>query len=45
MKEGESELLFHSPNLGSMLLDATNKRLILTFYNEKLMTEFNYEIK
>ena len=45
MKEGESELLFHSPNLGSMLLDATTKRLILTFYNEKLEQEEKYTHK
>lgn len=45
MKEGESELLFHSPNLGSMLLDATTERLILTFYNEKLEQEEKYTHK
>jgi tartrate-resistant acid phosphatase type 5 len=45
MKKGESELLFHSPNLGVCRLDATGKRIKLTCYNEKLQEEFSYEIK
>ena len=44
MKEGESELLFHSPNLGSILLDVTGKRLKLTFYDEKLEEEMSHVI-
>ena len=45
MKEGESELLFHSPNLGVCHVDATGKRIKLTCYNEELQEEFSYEIK
>ena len=45
MKEEESELLFHSPNLGVCHVDATSKRIKLTCYNEKLQEEFSYEIK
>jgi len=44
MKEGESELLFHSPNLGVCHIDATSKRIKLTCYNEELMEEFSYNI-
>ena len=44
MKKGESELLFHSPNLGSMLLDATENNLKLTFYDENLQREEDYTI-
>ena len=45
MKKEDSELLFHSPNLGICLLDATSKRIKLTCYNERLIKEFYYEIK
>ena len=45
MKEGESELLFHSPNLGSILLDATPKKLKLTFFDENLQEEKDYTIE
>ena len=44
MKEGESELLFHSPNLGVCHVDATSKRIKLTCFNEELQEEFSYEI-
>ena len=42
--ESDSELLFHSPNLGCLLLNATKNKLELTFYNEKLNTEMKYSI-
>ena len=45
IKEGDSELLFHSPNLGVCLLDVTKKRIILTCYDENLIEEFKYTIK
>lgn len=45
MTEGDSELLFHSPNLGVCLLDATQKRIILKCYDENLNEEFKYIIK
>ena len=44
MKENESELLFHSPNLGVCHIDATKKRIKLTCYNEKVQEEFSYDI-
>ena len=45
MKEGDSELLFHSPNLGICLIDATRSRLKLTCYNEILQEEFSHFIR
>tara|TARA_B100000963_G_C22444605_1_gene588245 strand:- start:32 stop:871 length:840 start_codon:yes stop_codon:yes gene_type:complete len=41
MKQNDSKLLFHSPNLGICHLMTTKNKLKLTFYNEKLQTEFN----
>ena len=45
MKEKDSELLFHSPNLGSILLDATDSKIILTFYDHNLNQEWKHTIK
>ena len=36
MKENESDLLFHSPNLGTCHIIVTQKRLKLVCYNEEL---------
>jgi len=44
MNPNDSELLFHSPNLGSCLLNANKKRIKLSFYDELLQEEFNYII-
>ena len=44
MKKDESELLFHSPNLGSILLDASKQKLKLSFLNEKLEEEMVHQI-
>jgi len=44
MKKDGSELLFHSPNLGSCLMDVTGKSMKLTCFNEKLQEEFTYKI-
>tara|TARA_B100001115_G_C15804406_1_gene398123 strand:+ start:255 stop:1097 length:843 start_codon:yes stop_codon:yes gene_type:complete len=41
MKEGDSKLLFHSPNLGVCHIEATKTKLKLTCYNELLQEEFN----
>ena len=45
MKKGDSELLFHSPNLGTCLLDVTPKKLKLICYNEHLQKEFTHIIR
>ena len=45
MIEKDSELLFHSPNLGVCLLDVTKKRIILKCYDENLQEEFKHTIK
>ncbi len=39
LKKDDSELLFHSPNLGVCILDATDKKLKLTCYNEESKQE------
>jgi len=44
MKEGDSELLFHSPNLGVCHMEVTEKKIKLTCYDGKLQEEFSYEI-
>ena len=41
LTENDSKLLFHSPNLGVCHIEATRKKLKLTFYNELLQEEFN----
>ena len=45
MYKNDSELLFHSPNLGTCLIDATPKKLKLNFYDELLQEEFNYTVQ
>ncbi len=45
MKENESDLLFHSPNLGACHIIATPKRLKLVCYNEELKEEFTHVIR
>lgn len=45
MHKNDSELLFHSPNLGTCLINATPKKLKLIFYDELLQEEFNYTIQ
>jgi len=45
IKKGDSELLFHSPNLGSCLINSTGNRLKLVCYNEELEEEFTHIIR
>lgn len=45
MKPNDSELLFHSPNLGSCLLNANRKKMKLSFYDELLQEEFTHIIR
>ena len=45
IQEGESDLLFHSPNLGICLIDATQSRLKLTCYDENSQEEFTHILK
>ena len=44
-QEDYSDLIFHSPNLGVCLLEATQKILTMICYNEQLQEEFEYQIK
>ena len=39
-----SDLIFHSPNLGFCYLNATHKKLSLTCYNEECKEEFTYSL-
>ena len=45
MQKGDSDLLFHSPNLGSCIMKITNKNIKLICYNEKLIEEYTHIIQ
>jgi tartrate-resistant acid phosphatase type 5 len=45
MKQGDSDLLFHSPNLGACLMKITNKTIKLSCYNEELNEEYTHIIQ
>jgi hypothetical protein len=45
MMEGDSDLLFHSPNLGSCHITATKKKIKLVCYTENLEEEFTHIIQ
>ena len=44
LDKGDFDLEFHSPNLGYLVFHATNKQLMLKFYNEENILEYDFLI-